>query len=369
MSMLVPSFRCAKRLASLSLTLALVGVPVARAQVAGLTGTLVVTNKTPSTATIVDVASGRTLATLPTGTTPHEIVLSSDGALAVTTDYGGARRTLTVIDVPGLRVARTIDLGEHRAPHGIAFLPGDRVVAVTCEQTRNVVLVDVVEGVVRHAVPTEARWLAHGRRHRATASAATRATWAITRCPSSTSPRIASCGASLCRRRPRRSTSRPTARRSGSAAIRPGRSACSIRPPARSPRPLEGLKWPYRHAVHAGRPAGHRSRSDAERGALHRPCGSPGNREARPARCAAGRHDQPERASRVPVAECRGAGRDHRSGEAHGRRPPHGWRRRPMASPTPRASSRKAPVSNGLPGTRGPAGLSARAGNRPRGFR
>lgn len=128
----------------------------ARAQVAGLSGTLVVTNKRPSTATIVDVASGRTLATLPTGTNPHEIVLSPDGSLAVITDYGGERRTLTVIDVPGLRVARTIDLGENRAPHGIAFLPGGRLVAVTCEATRTLVIVDVVEGVVRHAIETEA---------------------------------------------------------------------------------------------------------------------------------------------------------------------------------------------------------------------
>jgi YVTN family beta-propeller protein len=144
------------RAAALVLMLSLVSAPWARAQVAGLTGTLVVTNKTPSTATIVDVASGRTLATLPTGTNPHEVVLSSDGALAVITDYGGERRTLTVLDVPGLRVARTIDLGEHRAPHGIAFLPGDRLVAVTCEQTRHVVLVDVVDGVVTQAIPTEA---------------------------------------------------------------------------------------------------------------------------------------------------------------------------------------------------------------------
>jgi DNA-binding beta-propeller fold protein YncE len=156
MSVFVPFIRYAGRLGALSLTVALAMAPAARAQVSGLSGTLVVTNKTPSTATIVDVGSGRTLATLPTGTNPHEIVLSSDGALAAITDFGGERRTVTVIDVPGLRVARTIDLGEHRAPHGIAFLPGDRLVAVTCEQTRHVVIVDVVDGVVRHAVPTEA---------------------------------------------------------------------------------------------------------------------------------------------------------------------------------------------------------------------
>jgi DNA-binding beta-propeller fold protein YncE len=152
----VPSLRFAGRLAILIFTVSLTLVPGARAQVVGLTGTLVVTNKKPSTATIVDVASGRTLATLPTGTTPHEIVLSSDGTLAVVTDYGGQRRTLTVIDVPNLKVARTIDLGEHRAPHGIGFLPGNRLVAVTCEQTRNVVVVDAVDGVVRHVISTDA---------------------------------------------------------------------------------------------------------------------------------------------------------------------------------------------------------------------
>lgn len=156
MPMHVPLSRVTRRLAVLSLLATVAAAPMSSAQVAGLSGTLVVTNKTPSTATIVDVASGRTLATLPTGTNPHEIVISSDGALAAITDFGGQRRTVTVIDVPGLRVARTVDLGENRAPHGIVFMPGDRLVAVTCEQTRTVVLVDVVEGVVRQVVPTEA---------------------------------------------------------------------------------------------------------------------------------------------------------------------------------------------------------------------
>ena len=96
-------------------------------QAARLEGTLVVTNKTPGTATILDAGSGRILATLPTGAGPHEVALSADGRVAVVTDYGGpgGGSTLTVIDVPGLRVARTIDLGEYRSPHGIAFLPGD----------------------------------------------------------------------------------------------------------------------------------------------------------------------------------------------------------------------------------------------------
>src|SRR5688572_29268844 len=78
-------------------------VPLA-AQVPGLTGTIIVTNKGPGQATIVDVASGRALASLPTGNGPHEIVISSDGRTAVVTDYGtgpAPGSTLTVIDVPG----------------------------------------------------------------------------------------------------------------------------------------------------------------------------------------------------------------------------------------------------------------------------
>ena len=128
------------------------------AQVPGVTGTLVITNKRPSTLTIVDLASGRALATLPTGAGPHEVVLSRDGRTAVVTDYGGrpAGSTLTVVDVPSARVTRTIALGEYRAPHGLAFLPGDSLVAVTSEATGNVVVVHVGQAVVRRAVPTQA---------------------------------------------------------------------------------------------------------------------------------------------------------------------------------------------------------------------
>lgn len=129
----------------------------AHAQVPSLHGTLVVTNKTPSTATIIDIATGRALATLPTGKGPHEIALAGDGRVAVVTDYGlPPRNTLTVLDVPGKRVIRTIDLGTYRAPHGIVFLPGDSLVAVTSEATGNVLIVHVGEGAIRRVVPTRA---------------------------------------------------------------------------------------------------------------------------------------------------------------------------------------------------------------------
>lgn len=130
---------------------------VSGAQIAGLAGTLVVTNKTPSTATIIDVGSGRTLATLPTGAGPHEVAISSDGRTAVVTDYSGQPgRTLTVIDVPAMRIARTIDMGQYNRPHGIAFLPGDTTVVVTSEATGNIVVVDVRTGTVLNAIATHA---------------------------------------------------------------------------------------------------------------------------------------------------------------------------------------------------------------------
>lgn len=151
--------RAARLLAGAALGgLAVAGVAAeARAQATPLTGTVVVTNKAPATATIVDAASGAVLATLPTGNGPHEIVASRDGRTAVVTDYGtgpAPGSTLTVIDIAALRVARTIPLGEYRRPHGIVFLPGDTIVAVTSEANRAVILVDIRSGAIVRAAVT-----------------------------------------------------------------------------------------------------------------------------------------------------------------------------------------------------------------------
>jgi DNA-binding beta-propeller fold protein YncE len=108
------------RLTAISIAADVLLAAAAFAQVPGFSGTLVVTNKTPATATIIDVATGRALATLPTGNGPHELVLSANGRTAVVTDYGsGSTPTLTVIDVPAKRVVRTISLGQYTRPHGI----------------------------------------------------------------------------------------------------------------------------------------------------------------------------------------------------------------------------------------------------------
>lgn len=125
--------------------------------VPGLAGTLIVTNKTPATATIIDVASGEILATLPTGQGPHEVAITRDGSTAVVTDYGSQAggSTLTVIDVPAKRVTRTISLGTYRRPHGIVFMPGDSIVAVTSETNKYLLLVRIASGEIVKAIATD----------------------------------------------------------------------------------------------------------------------------------------------------------------------------------------------------------------------
>ena len=121
-------------------------------------GTLVVTNMSDNTATVLDIASREVLATLTTGEGPHEVATSSDGRWAVVTNYGirGAPgNSLAVIDLESVAVVRTIDLGEYQRPHGIAFLPGDSLLVVTSEVRQVVVVVDFRTGGVVSDISTD----------------------------------------------------------------------------------------------------------------------------------------------------------------------------------------------------------------------
>ena len=119
---------------------------------------LIVANKQAASASIIEVGTGKTLATLPVGNGPHEVAVSRDGRWAVVTNYGAQTpgNSLTLLDLSTLTVARTIDLGEYRRPHGAAFIGNTMKVAVTSEATRMVVIVDVATGTVTNAIPTNA---------------------------------------------------------------------------------------------------------------------------------------------------------------------------------------------------------------------
>jgi YVTN family beta-propeller protein len=121
---------------------------------------LIVANQGDNTVHLVEAGTGRTLAVIPSAPAPHEVAVTRDGRWAVATNYGDRTdigHALTVIDVSTQTVARSIDLAPHRRPHGIAFLPGDSILAVTSETSRAVVLVDFRAGRVLRAVPTDAQ--------------------------------------------------------------------------------------------------------------------------------------------------------------------------------------------------------------------
>jgi len=120
-------------------------------------GTLLVLNKSDNTVSLIDLKTKATVATIPTGVGPHEAAVSPNGKLAVIANYGAQTHpgnTLTVIDIPGKKMVRTIDLGEYRRPHGLAWLKGDQI-AVTAEANKALLIVDVAAGKVLQAITTD----------------------------------------------------------------------------------------------------------------------------------------------------------------------------------------------------------------------
>jgi YVTN family beta-propeller protein len=117
---------------------------------------LIVLNKAQASASIISLADGHTIATMPVGDGPHEVAVSPDGYWAVAANYGGRTpgTSLTVLDLRNRRPVRTIDLGVYARPHGIAWLPDGKRVLVTSEQARALVVVDVSNGRVDHAIAT-----------------------------------------------------------------------------------------------------------------------------------------------------------------------------------------------------------------------
>lgn len=114
---------------------------------------LLVGNKGEDTLSLVDFASGRECARLPTGKSPHEIAVSPDGKRAALVGYGGA--SVDIFDIRRQRVIRRIDLGANEGPHGIVWLRRNRIVVVT-DRGNSIVALDPRSGSIQ-ALPTGQR--------------------------------------------------------------------------------------------------------------------------------------------------------------------------------------------------------------------
>jgi YVTN family beta-propeller protein len=121
--------------------------------------TLLVANKSDHTVDLIDLKTGSSLATLPTGNGPHEIAVSPDGSTAVVANYGNRSApgsSLTIINIDEPRVVGTVELNEHTRPHGLAFISADRV-AVTTEGSAHLAIVDIETGALASAIETDQR--------------------------------------------------------------------------------------------------------------------------------------------------------------------------------------------------------------------
>jgi YVTN family beta-propeller protein len=122
-------------------------------------GFVLVANQQSASASLIDLSSD-TARVIAVGNGPHEAVIAPSGRTAIVTIYGAAGEPgnqLAVLDIAKGVVTRTISLGEYTWPHGAMFLPGDETrVVVTSEATQNLVVVNLAEGRVEHAIATKA---------------------------------------------------------------------------------------------------------------------------------------------------------------------------------------------------------------------
>lgn len=88
--------------------------------------TLVALNKADSTLAIIDAKEMKVVAKVPTGDSPHEVVLSADGKTAYVANYGAQQpgSTISVIDIPTAKEIRRVDLAPLMRPHGLQMIGG-----------------------------------------------------------------------------------------------------------------------------------------------------------------------------------------------------------------------------------------------------
>lgn len=112
-------------------------------------GALLVLNKSESTLAIIDPATLKVLARVPTGEAPHEVAASADGRLAFVANYGTGDKpgnSISVIDIAARKEVKRVDLSPLLRPHGITESGGK--VYFTVEGSRAVARYDPVVGRV-----------------------------------------------------------------------------------------------------------------------------------------------------------------------------------------------------------------------------
>lgn len=132
-----------------SIVLILFAVPLIFSAAGSDQGSLLVLNKSENTLAIIDPATLKVLARVPTGEAPHELTASADGRFAFVCNYGTAERpgnTISVIDIALRKEVKRVDLGALLRPHGVTESGGR--IYFTIEGSRAVARYDPVAGHV-----------------------------------------------------------------------------------------------------------------------------------------------------------------------------------------------------------------------------
>ena len=125
--------------------------------------TLAVVCKSDFNLELVDPATQKVLAKLPTGLGPHEAAVSPDGRTAYVSNFGRysvypagdtlhdkAGNTITVIDLVDRKVKATFDLGTHTGPHGMVVSHDGKLLWSTSETPQAVLEIDAATGKILH---------------------------------------------------------------------------------------------------------------------------------------------------------------------------------------------------------------------------
>ncbi len=124
-------------------------------------GTLLVSNRTGGSISFFDLTTGVEVARVPVGPfIPHEVDVSPDGRLALTSEYGPNNdpgRHVILIDIASATVKGRIDLGPNSRPHTALFLPDGQRAVATMQDSDELALIDLEAMSVIRTYPTGGR--------------------------------------------------------------------------------------------------------------------------------------------------------------------------------------------------------------------
>jgi len=124
-------------------------------------GTLLIANRDGGSISLIDLSTKLEIARLPIGPIiPHEVAVSPDGKLALTSEYGTKKRHgqhLVLIDIVNASILSRIDIGPKSRPHTALFLPDGKRAVATMEESDQLALVDLQTGKLIRTYPTGGR--------------------------------------------------------------------------------------------------------------------------------------------------------------------------------------------------------------------